>query len=268
VTQGYSLRDIGRLLGLSRSVVYGLIEAGFVSPARGPRREYRFSFQDLVVLRAAQALTEASIPPARIRRSLRRLRSQLPDQVPLAGLRIEAVGDAVVVSEGDTQWQPEDGQYVLQLNVESPGGRLAFFEAPRVDAPDVDWFAEGMALESSHPDEACAAYRQAIALDARHCDAHVNLGRLLHEGGRLREAEVVYRHGVAHCAADATLLYNLGVLQEDLGEAPAAADSYREALALEPGLTDAHYNLARLCDAQGLPQEALRHWSAYRKLSR
>jgi hypothetical protein len=68
VTQGYSLRDIGRLLGLSRSVVYGLIEAGFVSPARGPRREYRFSFQDLVVLRAAQALTAASIPPARIRR--------------------------------------------------------------------------------------------------------------------------------------------------------------------------------------------------------
>jgi tetratricopeptide (TPR) repeat protein len=266
VTQGYSLRDVGRLLGLSRSIVYGLIEAGFVSPARGPRREYRFSFQDLVVLRAAQALTEASIPPARIRRSLRRLRSQLPDEMPLAGLRIEAVGDAVVVNEGDTQWQPEDGQYVLQLGVVSPGGRIAFFSPAELHA-DVDWFAEGVALEATHPEEACAAYRQAIVANARHCDAYVNLGRLLHERGDMREAEAVYRDGIAHCTADGTLLFNLGVLQEDLGQARAAADSYRKALAIDPQLADAHYNLARVCDAQGLPQEALRHWSAYRKLS-
>jgi tetratricopeptide (TPR) repeat protein len=266
VTQGYSLRDVGRLLGLSRSVVYGLIEAGFVSPARGPRREYRFSFQDLVVLRAAQALTEASIPAARIRRSLRRLRSQLPEEVPLAGLRIEAVGDAVVVTEGDAQWHAETGQYVLQLDVASPGGHLAFFDrAPRL--ADVDWFAQGLALEVPHPDEACAAYREAIAADPRHCDAYVNLGRLLHERGRLREAEAVYRDGAAHCGSDGTLLFNLGVLQEDLGQDRAAAQSYRKAVEAEPGLADAHYNLARLCDAQGLAQEALRHWSAYRKLS-
>jgi tetratricopeptide (TPR) repeat protein len=267
VTQGYSLRDVGRLLGLSRSIVYGLIDAGFVSPARGPRREYRFSFQDLVVLRAAQALTEASIPPARIRRSLRRLRSQLPDEIPLAGLRIEAVGDTVVVTTGDAQWQPDTGQYVLQLGVASPGGRLAFLERSRAAGPSVDWFSQALRLEATKPDEACAAYRAAVTADPRHCDAYVNLGRLLHERGRVHEAEVVYRDGIAHCGADGTLLYNLGVLQEDLGQDRAAADSYRKALAAEPNFADAHYNLARLCDAHGLQQEALRHWSAYRKLS-
>ncbi len=104
---GYSLREVGKLLGLSRSVVYGLIEAGFVTPARGRRREYRFSFPDLVVMRAAQGLSEAKIPAARILRSLRRLRAQLPQELPLAGLRIEAVGDAVVVGEGEAQWQPD-----------------------------------------------------------------------------------------------------------------------------------------------------------------
>jgi hypothetical protein len=105
VTEGYSLREVGKLLGLSRSIVCGLIDAGFVSPTRGRRREYRFTFPDLVVLRAAQGLSDAKIPPARILRSLRRLRAQLPQQVPLAGLRIEAVGDAVVVSEGEAQWR-------------------------------------------------------------------------------------------------------------------------------------------------------------------
>ena len=47
MSEGYSLRDVTRLLGLSRSIVGGLIGAGYVSPSRGPRREYRFSFQDL-----------------------------------------------------------------------------------------------------------------------------------------------------------------------------------------------------------------------------
>jgi hypothetical protein len=52
VSAGYSLRDVGKLLGLPRYIC-GPIDAGFVSPSRGRRREYQFSFQDLVVLRAA-----------------------------------------------------------------------------------------------------------------------------------------------------------------------------------------------------------------------
>jgi hypothetical protein len=72
VTEGYSLREVGKLLGLSRSILGRLIDAGFVSPTRGRRREYRFSFRDLVLLRAAQGLTEAKIPSSRILRSLRR----------------------------------------------------------------------------------------------------------------------------------------------------------------------------------------------------
>lgn len=265
MTQGYTLRDVGRLLGLSRSVVYGLIEAGFVSPTRGPRRAYRFTFQDLVVLRTAQALTEARIAPARIRRSLRRLRSQLPAEMPLAGLRIEAVGDAVVVREGDTQWQPDDGQYVLQLRVASSGGRLALFaQAP---PPPIDWFERALALEATQPDEACAAYRRALEADPGRCDAYVNLGWLLHDRGHARDAETVYRAGLAHCGADATLLYNLAIVEEDLGHIAAAADGYRKALDVDPQLADAHYNLARLCDAQGWQQDAVRHWSAFRRLT-
>ena len=270
MTEGYSLRQVGKLLGLSRSIVCGLIDAGFVSPSRGRRREYRFTFPDLVILRAAQGLSEAKIPPARILRSLRRLRAQLPEEMPLAGLRIEAVGDAVVVSEGETQWRPDDGQYVLQFQVASPEGRLSFIgpEQPRPAPVDsAPWFQRGVALEATHSAKACDAYRRALQADPRHRDAYVNLGRLLHELGKLGEAEAVYREGLARCGGDGLLLFNLGVLQEDRGQAQQSAESYRAALASTPDLADAHFNLARLCQAMGLEQEAVRHLSAFRKLT-
>ena len=52
----YGVRDVEKLLGLPRSTIRALITAGFVSPARGPRNAWQFSFQDLIVLRTAQAL--------------------------------------------------------------------------------------------------------------------------------------------------------------------------------------------------------------------
>lgn len=269
MTEGYSLRDVGKLLGLSRSMVGRLIDAGFVSPTRGQRREYRFTFRDLVLLRAAQGLTEAKIPSSRILRSLRRLRSQLPDEVPMAGLRIAAVGDSVVVSEGSAQWRPDDGQYVMQFQVASPDGGLAFFD-PADAAPEKSaepWFEQGLKLERTDPEQACQAYRQAIKDDAAHGSAYVNLGRLLHEHGRMQEAEAVYRGGLAACGPDGTLLFNLGILLEDLHRPEQAADSYRAALAAAPDLADAHFNLGRLYEAQGLPREALRHFNAFRKLT-
>jgi tetratricopeptide (TPR) repeat protein len=268
VTEGYSLREVGKLLGLSRSILGRLIDAGFVAPTRGSRREYRFSFRDLVLLRAAQGLTEAKIPSSRILRSLRRLRSQLPQQVPLDGLRIEAVGDAVVVSEGQKRWRPDDGQYVMQFQVAAPDGRLAFFGPAETPPPtDESWFEQGLMLERTSAEQACEAYRRALDADPAHCGAWVNLGRLLHELGRMREAEAVYANGLAACGTDGTLLFNLAVLLEDMHRVDDAAAAYRAALAAAPDLADAHFNLARLCEARGLRQEAVRHLSAFRKLT-
>ena len=270
MTEGYSLREVGKLLGLSRSIIGRLIDAGFVLPTRGRRREYRFTFRDLVLLRAAQGLTEAKIPSVRILRSLRRLRAQLPQEVPLAGLRIEAVGDAVVVSEGQSpQWRPDDGQYVMQFQVGFPDGRLAFFgpaEARTVEA-DESWFEQGVALERTDPEQACQAYRRGLRADATHRGAYVNLGRLLHERNHMEDAEAVYRQGLAACGADGTLLFNLGILLEDLQRPDDAAGAYRAALDVAPDMADAHFNLARLCEARGMQQDAVRHFSAFRKLT-
>ena len=91
------------MLRLSRSTIRTLVKSGFVSPARGPRNAWRFSFQDLIVLRTAQALVAADVPARRISRSMKDLRRRLPPSMPLSGLSIAAEADRVVVRDTHPQ---------------------------------------------------------------------------------------------------------------------------------------------------------------------
>jgi tetratricopeptide (TPR) repeat protein len=269
--QSYSVRDVERVLQLTPATTRSLIRAGFVTPERGPRREYRFSFQDLIVLRTARALLEAKIPAKRIRRSLESLRRDLPDSVPLSGLAISAVGDHVVVRDGQARWHAEGGQYVLGLDVSVQNGVLHVVEhreaapAAAAAAPR-DWFTQALALESTDVNAALAAYGEAVAADPGNAAAWTNLGRLLHEAGRTQEAADVYERALGQAGADSLLLFNQGVLLEDLGDAGAALQAYQGALEEDPDFADCHYNLARLYESMGKPQHAIRHLGRYRRL--
>jgi tetratricopeptide (TPR) repeat protein len=297
----YGVAEVARMLHLSRGTIRGLISRGFVNPARGPRREYRFSFQDLVTLRTARALVQAKVPAQRIGRSLSALRRQLPKSVPLTGLTICAVGNEVVVRKGGNRWQAESGQYLLELDVAVAGDSLQITEIkrgggasagdagaragvagaarPGVDLAEVDradaspesvdahaWFERGLAAEDSDVAAALVAYERCRALDARHVGARINLGRLLHEAGRLEEAQSVYGEAVRECEPDPTLFFNLGVVLEDASRNEEAVAAYQQALAEDPDFGDAHYNLARLYEALGKPQHAIRHLGIYRRL--
>ena len=268
--RSYSVRDVERVLQLSPAVTRGLIRAGFVNPERGPRREYRFSFQDLIVLRTARALLQAKVPPKRVRRSLESLRRELPDALPLSGLAISAVGDHVVVRDGDARWQAESGQYVLGLDVTLENGVLQVVEhrdpAPVVLTAAPDWFTQALAHESSDPGAALNAYRQAVESEPDNSAAWTNWGRLLHESGRTQEAADVYQRALRSAGRDSLLLFNHGVLLEDLGDAGAALQAYQGALEEDPDFADCHYNLARLYESMGKPQQAIRHLGQYRRL--
>jgi tetratricopeptide (TPR) repeat protein len=270
--RSYSMRDVQRVLRLTPDTTRNLIKAGFVKPARGARREYRFSFQDLIVLRTARALIDAKIPARRIRRSLESLRRELPDSVPLSGLSISAVGDHVVVRDGDTHRQVDSGQYLLGLDVSMENGVLRVVEhreqppTTAATAARGDWFAQALTLESTDPQAALAAWRHAVDEDAGNAAAWTNLGRLLHEQGHTGQAAEVYRRALAQVGPDALLLFNQGVLLEDLGNPSAALAAYQGALAEDPDLADCHYNLARLYESLGQQQRAIRHLGQYRRL--
>src|SRR5437762_1947111 len=182
----YGARDVERLLRLPRSTIRSLVNAGFVTPERGPRKSYLFSFRDLIVLRTAQALAAAKIPARRITRSLKELRRHLPDAMPLSGLAIEAAGDRVVVKEGVRRWQADSGQYLLDFEGDPARGSLSVIERGGAAAATAeDWFERGCDLERTSAEAAREAYERALQSEAAHIGAHVNLGRLLHEVGRL-----------------------------------------------------------------------------------
>jgi len=90
--QRYGVRDVEKMLRLPRSTIRAMASAGFVTPSLGPRNALLFSFQDLIVLRTAQALASANVPAKRITRSLKELRRQLPETMPLSGLSMELAG--------------------------------------------------------------------------------------------------------------------------------------------------------------------------------
>jgi tetratricopeptide (TPR) repeat protein len=229
--QRFGVREVEKLLRLPRRTIHGLVKAGFVSPERGPRQSYLFSFQDLIVLRTAQALAAANVPAKRIARSLRELRRSLPQSMPLSGLSIGAVGERVVVKEGASRWQAESGQYLLAFEGDPAAGQL-----------------------------------KVIPEDAVSLDDEINRAYALHEAGKLKEAESVYRKLLDEAGPDALVFFNLGVVLEDMQRKAEAAESYQAALQLDPRMADGHYNLALVCEQLGRAQEAIRHMAQYRKL--
>jgi tetratricopeptide (TPR) repeat protein len=272
---GFSTRDLAELVGLSAAQVRSYVRAGLVAPERGPTGEYRFSFQDVSILRTARTLLDSRIPPRRVRRALRRLREQLPAGVPLSAVSIGIDGDRILARHELALWNPESGQTLFDFSAQPAAGRVAPLEQRRADRlrhawdrlEAFDWCGLAAELEGVAPAEAREAYGHALALDPTNADAHVNLGRVLHAEGRLREAERHYRLALDRDPLHATAAFNLGVVLEDQGRLRDALHAYELALGCDPMLADAHFNLAGLYERLGEPAAALRHLGSYKRLT-
>jgi tetratricopeptide (TPR) repeat protein len=264
----YDVREVATTLRLSSRAVYGLVRSGFVTPLRDRRRRLQFSFQDILLLKTASRLIAASIPRRKVTRAVAALRRHLPAELPLAGLRISAVGDRVAVQSIGRTWDAESGQGMFAFDVLGGDGGIRVIEsnAPVAPEPDVDeWFAQALALEDSDPVASQELYQRIIAADVQHLEAYINCGRLLHLARDWQAAERLYRDGIAACAACATLFFNLGVLLEDQDRVDEAIAAYQDALRCEPDHCDSHHNLARLFEASGRVQHAIRHFNHYRR---
>ena len=270
---GYATDDVARMLELTPAQVRRLARQGFVTPRRGPRNALHFTFQDLVLLRAAAGLVHGKVPVPRIRAALKALRAQLPEGRSLAAVRVTADGRNVVVQDGGARWLPATGQVVLDFEVQDLARKVAPLvrAAARSRGPaplDAEsWYRWGCDLEDGAPKEAREAYRRALAADPDHAGAHLNLGRLLHEEGDARAAELHYRLAAPSPALSGLAHFNLGVALEDQGLNDEALLAYARAIAADPDLADAHFNASRLLERMGRKTDALRHLAAYRKLT-
>jgi tetratricopeptide (TPR) repeat protein len=247
MTQSYSAADLKRAFGLSAATLRALTSSGHINPEKsGPRAHY--SFQDLLVLRMVSALSAAKIPFAKIDTVLKIIRSSLPG----ARLNTMSVGSGVDAAENPTKTQ----------NVTVFQQRNAIRASHGVAR---DLFERGVALEERDPEAARLAYLESLSVDAHHVESRINLGRLLHLRGEHDAAEEIYRAGLTE---NALLSFNLALLLEDLQRESEAIIAYGDALAHDPGLADAHFNLARLHEKAGRSQDAFRHLLAFHRLTR
>jgi tetratricopeptide (TPR) repeat protein len=260
--QSYSLADLKRLFGLPPALVRKLSQSGFITrPAARGKSQY--SFQDLLVLRVAGALKAANISTPKIAAALEQIRSALPSG-RLPAIALAASGKDLVVREGSREWEAS-GQYALPLMPKAAPAQVADLRpTPEVSAAAVahEHFQRGHMLEDSDAVAARAAYLAALNIQEDHLEARINLGRLLHLDGQLKEAERLYRQTKT---SSALLSFNLAILLEDLEREEEAVAAYREALAQDPLLHDAHFNLFRLHEKANRPRDALRHLLAYKR---
>lgn len=125
--------QVVRILGISRRQLQYWAETDLVAPsARTQGGHHRYTFEDLVALRAAKQLIDAGVSVQRIRHSISSLKRILPEvQKPLFELVLVATGDLVLVLHGGSTFEAVSGQEwifevaQLQREVERGLGREA-----------------------------------------------------------------------------------------------------------------------------------------------
>jgi DNA-binding transcriptional MerR regulator len=278
----FTAREVAAVLGMSSGRLRSYLRAGFVAPLRAEDGGLRFTFQDLLLLRQAEGLVTARIPPRRVRHALRKLREGLPRGESLVSVQVATDGREIVADDGRVRWTPASGQVVFDFAPSdcargegAPVTPLMRIGPPGTPANDEgedllpqQLYQRGCAIEENAPGEARELYRRALARQPDHADAHINLGRLLHEAGEVHAALLHYRSALQVRPVDATASFNLGVALEDLGLASEAIAAYQQAITADPDSADAHYNVARLLEQAGKPEIAVRHLLIYRQLTR
>jgi tetratricopeptide (TPR) repeat protein len=263
--QEYSLADLRKLFQLPPALIRKLGQAGCIAHP-GSRGKGIYTFQDLSILRVASALKAANIPSSKIVAALTQIQTVLPADRGLSTVAVAASGKGIAVHDGSGE-REASGQYALPLRVNQKTGRIAHLQrSPRSTTGSVadDHHRRGRMLEDTDPVAARAAYLATLRIQEDHLEASIDLGRLLHEDGQLKEAENVYRLAMSK-SSSAILSYNLAIVLEDLDRAEEAIAMYHEALARDPLLHDAHFNLSRLYEIGRRPRDALRHLLAYQR---
>jgi len=249
-TKTYTRDELASLSKLSAEMIEQLAMFGLIEPSNGLH-----SFQDLAAARQIAQLLGSGVGLPAITRSLREIRSWLPD-ARLSNLRLlseEKDQIFVVQAEGRTD---SKGQFVLAVG--------------QPDEADADQcFAEAQAAEEAG-DLAGAEglYRRVMRMDPTDPAAGHNLGNVLRAQNRSVEAEAAYRSAVQADPGFAPAWHNLADLLDEKGRLSEAVECQRRALAADPNYTDAMFNLALFLQRVGAHAEAAVWWRSYLEADR
>jgi tetratricopeptide (TPR) repeat protein len=221
--QVFRAKDVERVLGMRRSALRMLVQDGLVTPARGPGRQYRFSFRDLARLRSAQALLQANVSPRRVAFTL-----PVRDE---HGMLTTPSGQYLLDLDFTTRASTETlkDTSVLQILEGPSNDGYAVEEHEPDDIARLEW---GRQLrDEGLMDAAEAIYRGGLREDNSPPDLLIALGELLEQTERELEAIDCYKRALALQADDPDVHFNLARVYQQLGMSRAAMrhwDRFRE----------------------------------------
>ena len=108
----YRASDVVQIVKISRRQLQYWAQTDLIRPsARTPGGHGRYTFEDLVALKAAKRLIDAGVSVQRIRKSIRVLQRTLPTvQRPLTELILVATGDVLLAFKDGTAFDAISGQ--------------------------------------------------------------------------------------------------------------------------------------------------------------
>ena len=108
----FRTKEVVQILGISRRQLQYWAQTDLVIPSVKTRGgHHRYTFQDLVALKATKRLIDAGVSVQRIRSSIQALRDILPKiERPLAELVLVATGEVVLVFLENTAFEAVSGQ--------------------------------------------------------------------------------------------------------------------------------------------------------------
>ncbi len=271
-TETFDAAQVEKLLAIPRDQLRRWARSGTLAPSAGEPRQRRYSFRDLVGLRAAKALLESGLESRKLNRAVHALRRQLPHRAsPLCELRLARDGGSVVVREDDNRYDAITGQLLLNFDITELRQQIVELITPRGRGDHVengrafDAYLEGCRHEAEPTgrDDAEVAYRQAIELDPGLACAYTNLGNLRYRAGATEDARALYIKAIELEPDQPEGQYNLAFLTYEEGALERAVELFQCAIELDPGFADAHFNLGMALIEMGRDDDATSHFTRY-----
>jgi Flp pilus assembly protein TadD len=156
--------------------------------------------------------------------------------------------------------QPDAEQFLRAATKLTPTSRV---EEGRERA----WVSLGHVLETSKPDEAVEAYRQAAALQPNDPEPHLSAGLLLEKQNRFADAEQEYKQALALDSSSADALTGLANIYMRGHRFTEAEGILRKLVALRSDDANAHLQLGRMLAADGQNDNAIVELQAALKLA-
>jgi len=155
--------------------------------------------------------------------------------------------------------QPDAEQYLRAATLLKPTSHVA-------EGQERAWLSLAHVLESTKPDEAMAAYRQAATLQPKDAEPHLAAGLLLEKQLKSSDAEKEFKQALA-LDPSSEAVTGLANIYMRSGRLPEADVELRKLVAAHPDQADPRIQLGRVLAAEGKNDDAIAELQAAVKLA-